>query len=102
MNSQEEKYKVKKHIHLFASWSASRATSTSPVNRFKVEAGQKILEKSFSTYIDMDHEIIYIPTSTQVCVAKAGRNGQNDRPNLLARICARARAHARAGGFFSN
>ena len=47
MNSQEEKYKVKKHIHLFASWSASRATSTSPVNRFKVEAGQKILEKSF-------------------------------------------------------
>ena len=57
---------------------------------------------TYCTYIDMDHEIIYISTSTQVCVAKAGRNGQNDRPNLLARICARARAHARAGGFFSN
>lgn len=46
MNTQEEKYNVKKHIHLFASWAASRASSTSPVNRFKVEAGQNILEKA--------------------------------------------------------
>jgi len=38
------KYNIKIHIHLYAAWAASRAASTSKINRFKVETGQKILE----------------------------------------------------------
>lgn len=39
-------YDIYTHIHLYSSWAASRAASTSKVNRFKVETGQKILEKA--------------------------------------------------------
>lgn len=40
------KYNIRTHIHLFASWAASRAASTSSRNRFTVETGQKILENA--------------------------------------------------------
>ena len=39
-------YNIKTHIHLYASWAASRAASTSIINRFTVETGQKILENA--------------------------------------------------------
>lgn len=38
-------YKIQDHIHLFSSWAAGRASSVKD-NRFKVEIGQKILNKS--------------------------------------------------------
>ncbi|UMB61091.1 hypothetical protein MHL31_02550 [Lutibacter sp. A80] len=38
-------YKINDHIHLFSSWAAGRASSVKD-NRFKVEIGQKILNKS--------------------------------------------------------
>lgn len=39
-------YNIKKHIHLYASWAASRAAMTSKLNRFKVNVGQNILNSS--------------------------------------------------------
>lgn len=39
-------YDIKTHIHLYSSWAASRAASTSKLNRFTVETGQKILGKA--------------------------------------------------------
>ena len=39
-------YTIEDHIHISASWIASTAASSSPENRFKVEHGQSILNKS--------------------------------------------------------
>lgn len=39
-------YNIERHIHLYSSWAASRAASTSKINRFTVEIGQNILENA--------------------------------------------------------
>lgn len=42
----DAEYDIKEHIHRFACWAASRAASTSKLNRFSVDTGKTILNDS--------------------------------------------------------
>jgi hypothetical protein len=44
----EDRFTIEKNRHIFACWAASRAAGVSPLCRFKVEEGKKILDKIFS------------------------------------------------------
>ena len=51
-------FTIEKNRHIFACWAASRAAGVSPLCRFKVKLGKKILDEVFSNDGPKDKEVL--------------------------------------------